>query len=166
MASWKEHGAVLAAFRRGSYPSGLNASGWSELARAFSDLAKLDDKVDHNWAVTASQELAKAETLLSDFDADPPVLWSVIRSGVLGRDYRTAPVPSARSVAVLVGLASLLVALQMFGLTHSQDERGWVPVALYIGLALALTTVVLVAAAVVWRVTESLGIESPSVSSD
>jgi hypothetical protein len=75
VASWEEHRQALT-FRKGYYPSGLNATEWLRLADTFVNLRVLhewDANVrDEVWRERAIENFARAKALLLQFELDPP----------------------------------------------------------------------------------------------
>ena len=80
--TWETHREVLAGFRRGTFPHGLKAPEWLELADHFAELSKLFTthaySTDGRWSDDAWEKLACAERLLKRFGHDPIVLLYVI----------------------------------------------------------------------------------------
>ena len=108
VADWKTHGPVLASFRPGNYPSGLNASQWLELARLVTVLARLDAMPYRGgtWMSSATYELRNAQKILDRFEHDPPVLASVIRTSASRHPKTLATV----ALGLVVGIAAIVHA--------------------------------------------------------
>lgn len=80
--TWDRRGEALVRFRRGNYPSGLNASEWLRLAGHFAQLRELARGLPLcDWKLVKA-ELTASKELLDCFDFDPPVLPYVIRTGL------------------------------------------------------------------------------------
>ena len=94
--TWETHREVLAGFRRGTFPHGLKAQEWLELAGHFAKLSELYTtrgySTDGEWSEEAQKELAYAERLLAGFRDDPPVFLYVIKA-----PFRWARGPDRRS---------------------------------------------------------------------
>jgi hypothetical protein len=84
--SWMAHREALL-FRQGSFPSGLNAATWLDLARRFNRLEHIEASFDEKRRPEALTELEKAVDTLKVFEPDPPAL-GVFVSRVLGRITR------------------------------------------------------------------------------
>jgi hypothetical protein len=109
VVGWQTHGPVLASFRPGNYPSGLDASQWLDLAQVVAELARLDAMTDRSvrWQSGANGQLRAAEEILCDFKRDPPVLGFVIRTAA--SRHRKALVVCALGLIAL-GLAAIALA--------------------------------------------------------
>jgi hypothetical protein len=86
--SWESNEAILAHFRRGSFPNGFKAPEWLALAACFARLERFQaqpqaDRGDE-WSTGVDSELLAAEELLSPFEDDPPVVGYVIRARAMG----------------------------------------------------------------------------------
>jgi hypothetical protein len=84
---WESHGAILAHFRRGSFPNGFKAPEWLAVAACFARLEsfRAAPKADRDveWSKSVDSELLAAERLLAPFEADPPVFGYVVRTGAM-----------------------------------------------------------------------------------
>jgi len=81
--SWQRHREALT-FRKGYYPSGLHALEWLELAATFGDLRLLNEwsasERDEAWGVSAHKNVTYAQSLLKQFEDDPPALKTFLRN--------------------------------------------------------------------------------------
>jgi hypothetical protein len=79
LRTWGTQREVLAGFRQGNFPNGFRAPEWLELAAHMGRLQDVADTQSGSIDATAAhRELEAAETLLSRFEADPPVVGYVI----------------------------------------------------------------------------------------
>jgi hypothetical protein len=93
VASWNAQREVLAAFRKGKYPSGFVANEWLSLADCFARLESLyatrPAQHDVEWWGKVRAQLSTAAVLLARFSKDPPVVRSVIKAALPDRFRRT-----------------------------------------------------------------------------
>ena len=81
LAAWDQRAEVLAKFRRGSYPSGLEAPEWLKLATRFASLRRLSAATPRDDSQVRA-ELVGATECLAGFEYDPPVFPYVVVTGL------------------------------------------------------------------------------------
>jgi hypothetical protein len=81
IGAWERQREALALFRRGSYPSGLKALQWLELAGCFATLERLSAIRGKGWKADVKLQITKVEDLLESFEKDPAVVPYVFKAG-------------------------------------------------------------------------------------
>jgi hypothetical protein len=102
--TWDARAEALVRFRRGNYPSGLEAGKWLELAGHFAKLRELGAQTraaDASWRRDVKKELIGAQALLKHFERDEPVLPYVIATG-LRRGWKALLALAISSAVIIV----------------------------------------------------------------